>query len=195
MVRRLFYWPLSALMFNLVKFDAVQNDILNLKIIAVLLVVIISNSGVNAQNVVVNYIQKYQHIAKPLSDSFGVPVDLIIAIAIVESAAGTSRNSIVLNNHFGLKAGSKLRTVKGIKTRFRDYQNDTLGYMDFCTYLSKRKFYAQLKGNFDYNAWLNAMAKSGYSAKPIPWKTKIISYIKKHNLTALNGINATTKQP
>ncbi len=182
-------------MVNLFRFDAVQRRFLHLKIIAVLLVVFISNSNLSAQNVVVNYIQKYQHIAKPISDSFGVPIDLILAIAIVESAAGTSRNSIVLNNHFGLKAGNKLRTVKGIKTRFRDYENDSLSYIDFCTYLSKRKFYAPLKGNFDYNAWLNAMIKSGYSAKPIPWKTKVTSHIKKYNLTALNGINATPKQP
>ena len=94
-----------------------------------------------------------------------------------------------------MKAGNKRRTVKGIKTRFRDYEDDSLSYVDFCTYLSKRKFYATLKGNFHYNAWLNAMIKSGYSTAPKAWKIKIVNYIKKYNLTALNVINATPKQP
>jgi flagellum-specific peptidoglycan hydrolase FlgJ len=119
----------------------------------------------------------------------------MLGLAMVESGAGTSKNAIILHNHFGLKAGNKLRSVKGIQTRFRDYESDSASFVDFCTYLSKRKFYTTLKGNFDYNAWLYAMAKSGYSASPQAWIAKIKTQIKKYNLTELNTRNAATRQP
>jgi hypothetical protein len=52
-----------------------------------------------------------------------------------------------------------------------------------------------LKGNFDYNAWLNAMARSGYSTSPTAWKAKIRTQIITYNLTELNALNGSTKQP
>jgi flagellum-specific peptidoglycan hydrolase FlgJ len=147
------------------------------------------------QNTVQNYIAKYSSLCVALGDSFGVPPSLILAIAITESGAGTSRNAQILNNHFGLKAGKQLRTIKGIKTRFRDYETDTASFIDFCLYLTRRKFYPTLKGNFDYNAWLNAMAKSGYSGSPTAWKAKIKTHITKNKLTELNALNGPTQQP
>lgn len=147
------------------------------------------------QNTVQNYIIKYSKLCLVLGDSFGVPPSLILAVAITESGAGTSRNARVLNNHFGLKAGKQLRTIKGIKTRFRDYETDTTSFYEFCLYLTRRKFYPKLKGNFDYNAWLNAMAKSGYSSSPTAWKAKIKTQIAKYKLTELNALNEPTQQP
>jgi flagellum-specific peptidoglycan hydrolase FlgJ len=147
------------------------------------------------QNLVQNYINKYSGLCTTLADSFGIPPSLILGVAITESGAGTSRNARVLNNHFGIKAGKQLRTIKGIKTRFRDYETDTASFYDFCLYLTRRKFYPTLKGNFDYNAWLNAMVKSGYSASPTAWKAKIKTHIIKYNLTELNALNGSTQQP
>lgn len=163
--------------------------------IRALLILILFVSVVKAQEVSVNYIVKYSPLCIQLSDSFAIPVDLILGVAIVESGAGTSRNAKILHNHFGLKAGNKLRTIKGIQTRFRDYESDSASFVDFCIYLSKRKFYTALKGNFDYNAWLYIMAKSGYSSSPQAWKAKIKTQIKKYNLTKLNTRNAATGQP
>lgn len=157
-----------------------------------LLMLVTSTKG---QHIISNYIGKYDTLCLQLSDTFGIPADLIMGVAIVESGAGTSRNAKILHNHFGLKAGNKLRTVKGIQTRFRDYESDSASFVDFCVYLSRRKFYPTLKGNFDYNAWLNAMAKSGYSGSPQAWKAKIRTQIKKYNLTELNTRNAATRQP
>jgi flagellum-specific peptidoglycan hydrolase FlgJ len=147
------------------------------------------------QNLVQNYISKYAGLCILIGDSFGIPPHLILAVAITESGAGSSRNARVLNNHFGLKAGKQLRTIKGIKTRFRDYETDTASFYDFCSYLTRRKFYPTLKGNFDYNAWLNAMARSGYSTSPTAWKAKIRTQIITYNLTELNALNGSTKQP
>ncbi len=147
------------------------------------------------QNTVQNYMTKYSSLCVALGDSFSIPPSIILAVAITESGAGTSRNTRVLNNHFGLKAGKQLRSIKGIKTRFRDYETDTASFYDFCLYLTRRKFYPTLKGNFDYNAWLNAMAKSGYSGSPTAWKAKIKTNITKYKLTELNALNGSNQQP
>lgn len=145
------------------------------------------------QNFGKQYIQQHRDLALALSDSFGIPAALILAVAMVESGAGNSRNARILNNHFGMKAGSKLRMVKGIKTRYRYYENDSASYADFCLYLCKRKFYPKLKGQMNPNLWINAMAKSGYSSAPKEWKKRIRSQIKKHKLTELQINHAGTK--
>jgi flagellum-specific peptidoglycan hydrolase FlgJ len=156
---------------------------------------LLSVTSISAQEVTHDYIKKYSPICKYLSDSFEIPVELILGIAIVESASGTSRNAKVLNNHFGIKSGNTLRNIKGIRTRFRDYDSDSASFVDFCLYLKRRKFYITLKGNFNYNAWLNEMAKIGYSGSPQAWKAKIKSQIRKYNLIELNSRNAASKQP
>lgn len=140
------------------------------------------NSRLYAQSVTETYIEKYRPLAQQLSDSFGIPATLILAVAIVESGAGTSRNCRVLRNHFGIKAGKQLRTINGYRTRYRYYETDSLSFVDFCNYLQRRKFYVLLKGNFNYNAWLNAMAKSGYSGSPAKWKQKIRNTIQRYHL-------------
>lgn len=161
--------------------------------IKILLLLLLTASVIRAQQVTDDYIIKYSDLSTHLSDSFGIPAELILGVALVESAAGTSRNAKVLNNHFGIKSGNKLRNIKGIQTRFRNYESDSASFIDFCFYLKRRKFYTTLKGNFNYNAWLNQMAKSGYSGSPQEWKVKIKTQILKHNLTELNTRNAASK--
>jgi uncharacterized FlgJ-related protein len=161
--------------------------------IKILLLLLLTASIIHAQQVTDDYIIKYSDLCTHLSDSFGIPAELILGVALVESAAGTSRNAKILNNHFGIKSGNKLRNIKGIQTRFRNYESDSASFIDFCFYLKRRKFYTTLKGNFNYNAWLNQMAKSGYSGSPQEWKVKIKTQILKHNLTELNTRNAASK--
>lgn len=161
--------------------------------IKILLLLLLTASVIRAQQVTDDYIIKYSDLCMHLSDSFGIPAELILGVALVESAAGTSRNAKVLNNHFGIKSGNKLRNIKGIQTRFRNYESDSASFIDFCFYLKRRRFYTTLKGNFNYNAWLNEMAKSGYSGSPQAWKVKIKTKILKHNLTELNTRNAASK--
>jgi Bax protein len=161
--------------------------------IKILLLLLLTASVIRAQQVTDDYIIKYSNLCMHLSDSFGIPAELILGVALVESAAGTSRNAKVLNNHFGIKSGNKLRNIKGIQTRFRNYESDSASFIDFCFYLKRRRFYTTLKGNFNYNAWINEMAKSGYSGSPQEWKVKIKTQILKHNLTELNTRNAASK--
>ena len=46
------------------------------------------------------YVKQYQQTVIALSDSFGIPAELIMGIALVESGAGTSQVCKILHNHF-----------------------------------------------------------------------------------------------
>ena len=74
-------------------------------------------------DIVKKYIAKYSTLVKSLSDEFGIPVSVITAISIVESGAGKSRNTILLNNHFGIIGKNNLLKTKGIRTKFKQYKN------------------------------------------------------------------------
>lgn len=130
------------------------------------------------------YIHKFRPLADSLSEEYEIPAAVILGVAIIESGAGTSRNSKLLNNHFGIIGKNDLMKTKGVKSRYKQYPNAAASYIAFCKLVKKRKYYEKLKGNKDYRLWLEAMSKSGYSEAPEQWKTRIAAAIKKHKLSA-----------
>ena len=132
------------------------------------------------------YIQKYRPMADSLSGVYGVPVSVILGIAIMESASGTSRNCKLLNNHFGIVGKNDLLKTKGIKSRYKQYQDAQASYVDFCKLMAKKKFYKNLKGNSDYKLWADSISKAGYSEIPDIWKQRLIAIIQKNKLSALD---------
>ena len=130
------------------------------------------------------YIKKYKPLADSLAKEYKIPVAVILGVAIVESGAGTSRNSKLLNNHFGIVGKNDLMKTNGIKSRYKHFKDVTASYVAFCKLVKKRKYYDKLKGNKDYNLWLDAMSKAGYSEVPEEWKKKIATCIRKHKLSA-----------
>src|SRR5258706_16450811 len=97
-----------------------------------------------------HYIGKYRPLADSLSEVYGIPAAIILGVAIMESASGTSRNCKLLNNHFGIVGKNNLLKTKGVKTRYKQYPNAHASYMDFCRVIKKKKFYKELKYNMDY---------------------------------------------
>ena len=65
---------------------------------------------------------------------------------------------------------------------FKQYPNAEASFKDFCGMVSRKKYYAKLKGNKSSLLWINAMAKAGYSTQPEVWKKLILNAIKKYNL-------------
>jgi Bax protein len=130
------------------------------------------------------YVKKYAALADSLGKEYGIPYAVILGVAIIESSSGTGRNVKLLNNHFGIVGKNKLKKTKGIKTMYKQYENARESYLDFCKLLEKRKFYKKLKGNKDYNLWIDAISKSGYSEAPTIWKQRIIATIKANKLAA-----------
>ena len=128
------------------------------------------------------YIKKYAPLVQTLSAEFGIPVSVITVISIVESGAWTSRTVKLLNNHFGVVGKNNLLKTKGIKTKYKRFASAEESYRAFCKMIARKKYYAALKGNIDYTAWVTAMAKAGYSTQPTLWKKQIIGAIKKYKL-------------
>lgn len=130
------------------------------------------------------YIKKYRPLADSLSEVYGIPASVMLGVAILESGSGTSRNSKLLNNHFGIVGKNNLLKTKGIKTRYKQYPDVTSCYVAFCQLQTRKKYYAKLKGKMDYTLWIDAMSKSSYSEVPEIWKSRVISIIKKNKLAA-----------
>lgn len=129
------------------------------------------------------YISTYRPVADSLSEAYGIPAAVILGVAFIESGAGTSRNSKLLNNHFGIVGKNNLLKTKGIKSRYKQFPTVASSYIAFCRLLASKKFYPKLKGNMDYKAWLEAMSKAKYSEAPLEWKKRITSVIKKYKLS------------
>jgi flagellum-specific peptidoglycan hydrolase FlgJ len=133
----------------------------------------------NAQK---SYIKKYKPLSDSLAIEYKIPTSVILAIAIIESSSGTSRNAKLLNNHFGIVGKNSLLKTRGIKSRYKEYKTDTLSFVDFCKLIKRKKFYHQLKNNPDPKLWVTAISKSGYSELPEIWRKRILETISKNKL-------------
>ena len=129
------------------------------------------------------YIKQYKPIADSLSEIYGIPISVMLGIAIIESGAGSSRNCKLLNNHFGIKGKNDLLKTKGIRTAYKQYPDGRSSYVAFSKLMTRKKFYPKLKGNMDHLLWLDAISKAGYSTVPDEWKRNITAAIRKHKLT------------
>lgn len=130
------------------------------------------------------YVKQYRPMADSLSAEYGVPVSVILGIAIMESGAGKSRNCKLLNNHFGIVGKNDLLKTKNIKSRYKQYPNALASYVSFCKLMTRKKFYKKLKGNNDYKLWADAISKAGYSEIPEIWKERLLNIIKKNKLAS-----------
>lgn len=145
---------------------------------------------VAGQTATKTFITKYRPLADSLSAEFGIPAAVILAVAIVESGAGTSRNCRLLNNYFGIVGKNNLLKTKGIKSRYKQYPDATASFTDFCRLLSRKKYYAKLKGNMNHSLWVDAISKSGYSEVPAVWKQRVNDTIRKNKLSATPNTNS-----
>lgn len=117
------------------------------------------------KDIVYQYIDKYALRAINTMHDSGVPASIIMAIAIEESAAGTSEVARHANNHFGMKGGfswkGSLYESSG-GSKFRKYTAVQESYEDFAA-LIKNKYPSFLKNKkTDYKAWAYAFEKSNY---------------------------------
>lgn len=146
----------------------------------ILLSVIFSNSFAQTK-----FVKKFRLLADSLSTEYGIPASVILGVSILESSSGTSRNCKLLNNYFGIVGKNKLFKTKGIKTRYKQYDDATSSFIDFCHVIKKKKFYKILKGNMNYKLWVDAISKNGYSEIPEIWKERVLATIRKNKLSTI----------
>jgi flagellum-specific peptidoglycan hydrolase FlgJ len=133
-----------------------------------------------------SFITKFHPLVDSLSAEYGIPPSLIFGVSIIESSSGTSRNCKLLNNYFGIVGKNNLLKTKGIKTRYKQYEDATASFIHFCRVVSKKKYYKKLKGNGDYRLWTEAMSQHGYSEVPAVWRSRINEAIRKNKLGNLS---------
>jgi flagellum-specific peptidoglycan hydrolase FlgJ len=157
-----------------------MNLVKNIKILFLGIFIILGIQKVDAQ--AKNYIQKFKPIADSLGQQYGIPGNVILGIAMQESAYGQSRVCRLLKNHFGIVGKNNLRKTHNIKSRYKAYENDTASFVHFCNYVAARKYYVKLNGSTDVRAWLNAIGRAGYCRHPKQWVRAIMSLLKRNRL-------------
>jgi flagellum-specific peptidoglycan hydrolase FlgJ len=128
------------------------------------------------------FIQKFRPLADSLSLEYGIPSAIILGVAIIESASGTSKNCRQLNNYFGIEGGNELKKV-GRKSRYKQYPDATASFVHFCKLVRSKKYYKKLYGNEHYKLWTAAMSKHGYSEVPAVWQQRVNDVIRKNRLS------------
>jgi len=129
----------------------------------------------NAQNKA--YVANHLFMATILSQTYGIPASVILAVASIESSGGNGPAARVLNNHFGIEGKNEIVNKNGHKSRYKQYANDLASYIDFCKLMTRKRFYHKLKNNPDPTAWVKAMSNAHYSEMPEEWEQKVMSVI------------------
>lgn len=131
------------------------------------------------------YIETYKDAAIQYMEEYGCPASIILAIAMHESANGTSRVARYLNNHFGIKGPNE---SKEIRSAYKGYDSVEESYADFIDFLKRRESTEKLFDLYqphEYQKWVKGIARSGY-AHSSSWSSKVIGMIRKYNLHELD---------
>ena len=159
-------------------------------IIAVLMV-----STINAQDFVMDYIEKYNDISVDEMNKTGIPASITLAQGMLESNWGRSELSIKANNHFGIKCGGDWtgNTMKWeddeysnnqlIESCFRSYNYAEESFYDHSYFLTSKSRYQTLFSYdvTDYQSWAKGLMTAGYATDP-NYDNKLIQIIEKYGL-------------
>ncbi|MGX5820224.1 glucosaminidase domain-containing protein [Chitinophaga lutea] len=140
-----------------------------------------------AQKAPQKYLAKYRPIAVNLSKETGVPASVILGVAMLESGLGTSKNARLLRNHFGIVGKNNLaKRGHTYRSVYREFATDTASYRQFVKVLQKKKWYASMQGNEDYQLWLKKMIASHYSSAGHVWVERVTRMIRTYKLYELD---------
>lgn len=125
-----------------------------------------------------SYINNNKQFAQELSETYGIPTSVILAVAFVESGGGSSKNSKTLNNHFGIVGNNTVN-----QSKYKSFQSVKASYEGFCKLLQRKKYFAKLSGNTNFDVWIKAIASAGYSTQPAEWTRRMFLIYNKFNLS------------
>ena len=133
------------------------------------------------------YIQTYKYWAIQNMNKYKIPASIILAQAVLESAAGKSHLAIYGNNHFGIKNKPEWKgevlTNPNDGELYRKYNSIRESYQDHSLFLTKRPWYKPLfqLDIRDYKAWAVGLQKTGYAVDP-KYPEKLIRIIETYQL-------------
>lgn len=118
------------------------------------------------------YIKHHSDLAKQEMRYFGIPASLKMAIAILESKAGTGEATQQFNNHFG-------KHLKGV-----NFSSNETNWRAHSLYLTEN--YPDLKElNGNYLDWIKSLEALGFGARP-NYLNEVLQIIKDYQLYRLD---------
>ncbi len=152
-----------------------------MKKIAFLVLALFSFNLVKAQTVTENYILENAPKAQELMRMHLIPASVILAIAIHESGAGTSKVARYLNNHFGFKGKN---SSAEIRSSYRDFPTVDSSYNHFIVFLKSRAHFNSLfdkYDQYDFKSWVRGIQRGGYAGSR-KWGSQVMAIINKYQL-------------
>lgn len=138
------------------------------------------------------FVKKYSNVAKTAAAAYGLPAEVVLTQAGLESAWGSAAYG---NNFFGIKANAAwtgqtqlLGTsefVGGkyvrVKRAFRKYSTPEESFVDYCKFIVGNRRYsaavARYKQSGDSEQYCRDIAAAGYATAP-DYATKLINTLR-----------------
>lgn len=165
-----------------------------MKKITILAAVMGLTMGMTAQNpnpAYLDYIEQWKETAIANQEDYGIPASIIMAQALLESAAGQSELAINARNHFGIKCTSDWfggvyyydDDSKG--ECFRQYGNAAESFKDHALFLQRPRYTTCFEiAVEDYEGWAYRLKECGYATDK-HYAPKLIKLIEDYRLDTL----------
>lgn len=132
-------------------------------------------------------------LARKVGKKYNVPASIILAQALVESAAGTSYLAVNANNYFGHKCMSKScrkghcinRADDTHKDFFVKYPSMQSAFEAHAAKISSGRYESLKRYGTNYKKWAAGLKKKGYATDP-NYAYALINTIEKYGLTRYN---------
>lgn len=148
-----------------------------------------------------SYIEVWKETAVANQKDYGIPASIIMAQALLESAAGQSELAVNARNHFGIKCTSDWfggvyyydDDSKG--ECFRQYRDAAESFKDHSLFLKRPRYTTCFEiAVEDYEGWARRLKECGYATDPL-YASKLIKLIEDYRLDTLaTGATAAPKQ-
>ena len=147
-----------------------------------------------------DYIEQWKSTALQNQAEYGIPASIIMAQALLESAAGTSELAVNANNHFGIKCTNEW--LGGVYYHdddrkgdcFRQYLNAAESFKDHALFLMRPRYATCFEIAIeDYEGWANRLKACGYATDK-NYAPKLIKLIEDYQLYELEDRYAQSRK-
>jgi hypothetical protein len=142
-----------------------------------------------------SYIDAWKETAVANQADYGIPASIIMAQALLESAAGKSELAVNARNHFGIKCNSEWfggvyyydDDSKG--ECFRQYSDAAESFKDHALFLQRPRYATCFEiAVQDYEGWARRLKECGYATDP-RYASKLVKLIEDYRLDTLATVS------
>lgn len=148
-----------------------------------------------------SYIEVWKETAVANQADYGIPASIIMAQALLESAAGQSELAVNARNHFGIKCnkdwlgGVYYYDDDSKGECFRQYGDAAESFKDHALFLQRPRYTTCFEIALeDYEGWARRLKECGYATDPL-YASKLIKLIEDYRLDTLAFPQNAAQQP